>query len=261
MRLALCTLLLLTPLSLAQDPAQPIQLRPTVQPAAAQTPGQTGATTLRGEAKLRYIGRRLGLNAEQQKTFDTYLDTYRVTIEAEAQNQTAYLTQLKELITQQTEAEKAGNTAEAERIRQEINLTRPGARAEQEFFLNLEKVLSPPQKETLALLRMHAERPGGLELSSLYVLKTAKALSLTPEQARQIDRLESEARAAMNPTGAQPPPRESVRDKLISEIRAVLNAEQQQQFDLRIDILRSKPGDEGASAAQPAPAPAPKPTP
>lgn len=240
----------------AAPAAQPAIPTPVAAHPTPQISGQTGATTLRGEAKLRYIGRRLSLTADQQKSFDGLLDTFKVTVEAESQNQTAYLTQLKELIAAQTAATESGDKDKAEQIRKQINETRPGMRAEQEFFLNLEKLLTPEQKEVAALLRQHAEKPGGLELTPVYILTTARGLGLTPEQSKRIDALQSATMEQMNPLGGQPPNREAVRDKLIVDVRAVLTPAQQKQYDARIEVLKSRPGDEqGAPAAAPPPAP------
>ncbi|QOJ14900.1 MAG: hypothetical protein HRU75_09710 [Planctomycetia bacterium] len=225
-------------------------------PAPTLVPGKTGATTLRGHTKLRYIGRRLSLTDDQQRKYDELLETYRLTIDAENQDQAAYLTQLKELISQQTQAEQAGDRARADDIRRQINETRPGVRAEREFFLNLEKHLTPEQNELVALLRSHAESPGGVELTTLYVLRTARALELTDEQRRSIDELQRGAFSTMNPLAGQPPARETVRDKLIADIRVLLNPAQQKRFDERIDILRSRPGDEQPTPARPAAPPA-----
>jgi len=230
------------------------QIPPTARPATrpAEEP------TLRGEAKLRWICKRLSLDESQTQQMEALITAYNAEL-AEYQKDPAEMArQLQEKSAEIQAARAAGDEARVEQLRQELRELAPEARAEKTFFERLEQVLTEPQKARLPQLRELAKDPKSASLRPFHVVQAARELGLSPEQDRRLEEvLDTFRKNQMVDRPKEFSAMEERIEQLVRDVRAVLTAAQAAKFDDKITTLRfSAPAPVPMSLPAPATQPA-----
>jgi hypothetical protein len=229
-------------------PMQPMQ-RPAAKP--AEEPA------LRGEAKLRWIGKRLQLNEAQTQQMDALLAAYNAEVAEGQQNPLDMARKLQEKSAEIQNAKAQGDEAKVEALRQELRDMAPEARAEKAFFEAFEQNLTAAQKARLGQLRELAKDPKSASLRPVHVLRAAREVGLAPEQDRRLeDVLDAFRKNLLVDRPKDQAASEERVEQLVRDVRAVLTPAQTAKFDEQIDKWR-------ISAPAPVPmqmhAPTPKP--
>ncbi|MGE0480881.1 MAG: hypothetical protein AB7Q17_10470 [Phycisphaerae bacterium] len=215
-------------------------------------PTNPAARVLRGEDRLTYLGKRLGLAPAQKQQFDSLLEVYRVTVADERSRTADILHQIRSLLTDLQEAQKAGDTAKADAIRDQIGMLRPGVKAEKEFLTNLTPMLDPGQIELLEMLKQRLDRNRATELASpLEILAAARALQPTEQQTKDLDKLQEDLRQKMaSQTDVN---REAVLEQFTRDVRKVLTGDQVAKFDRVVEALKPEPVNPASAENTPTP--------
>lgn len=211
------------------------QVPPATRP-AARTPEEPA---LRGEAKLRWICKRLQLNEPQTQQMEALITAYNAEL-AEYQKDPAEMAhQLQEKSAEIQAARAAGDEQRVEKLRQELRELAPEARAEKTFFERLEQSLTEAQKTRLPQLRELAKDPKSASLRPFHVIQAARELGLSPDQDRRLEEvLETFRKNQMVDRPKDFTAMEERVEQLVQDVRAVLTAAQAAKFDDRIATLR-----------------------
>ena len=212
-----------------------------VSPAWAQKHKGDRGIILDGEQKLKYIGKQLKLNPNQQTHFDSLLPVYTEMMKDESDQAFLIqrLTEIQGLLNQREEAKKAGDDAKAKALTEEIHRVTPGVAPERQFFENLAEVLTAEQKTTLEAVRAKVTANPDVSLTPTDVLQIAKDQKLSKEQEAKLDKQMTEFRDEM---ALKRPNNLADRlqrvDQLIGKVRGILTPEQQTAFDAEIERKR-----------------------
>jgi hypothetical protein len=203
------------------------------------------------EQKLRYIVRQLNLNEKQKQ----HAEGLFAILQSESNLGPEETKDRMELIMStyhaMQDAEKAGDQARADELREELRNLAPGAAAERNFVNGLMPVLDEQQKEKFQTLLKKLDKVTDLSLKPIEVIRLARQQKLTPEQTEQIDKIQEEFRHSV---AAGKAPDSQALDKLISDVSAVLNPTQRAAFEQEISRRRV---DEPAAAPSTQPAATP----
>lgn len=220
------------------DSPKPTTPPVSAAPAAPRTPAAAAMDrSLKGEARIHYLAKRLNFTPEQKATFDSLLEVYRQTLQEEQANLATILYEIRARVAEVQELERQGKQEEAAAARSEIEKLRPGKQAEHELTTNLKSILTPAQLEDYDFLvdRMDRNRATNL-VSPLDVIEAATYAGVDGEQKSRLSKLENDFRDRINAAGAVD--REKVLAEFIKDIREILKPDQQKKFDRRIEICR-----------------------
>jgi chorismate mutase len=192
--------------------------------------GKEAASTcsIVGADRLRLIVRQVELDFEQRRHVRGLIEVY----EAEYQRDMATLEERLELVRAVFEDLQAVESVpptlrdpkrEAE-VRERLRLLAPGARAEDELFAQLEKMLQPGQRDQLA--KAHRSP----------LPTTAEPLDLTAEQIKELTALDRQVRSQKGDQPGEDRWFERVADK----VRRILKGEQVKRFDEKFAAMRPK---------------------
>ncbi len=220
-----------------QVPQRP---NPAPPPAPAQKKG------LEGEAKLRWVCKRLQLDAPQSQQVEALITVYQAELGDAERDKIALLRRMQEKLAEVDRAKADGNQDEVRKLQAELQGMGPEASTENNFFKNLEQVLTDEQKTKLPQLREQvkttdpdAPPTGAGELRPAHILKAVRELPLTPEQGRQLEGVLEDFR---NNLRGDPPKQEADfaerAERFIKIVRPILTPQQAGQFDKKIDDLR-----------------------
>lgn len=222
----------------APQPTTPPATAAPIAPTAPRTPAAAAMDrSLKGEARVHYLAKRLNFTPEQKTTFDSLLEVYRQTLQEEQANLATILYEIRARVAEVQELERQGKQEEAAAARREIEKLRPGKQAEQELTTNLRSILTPAQLEDYDFLvdRMDRNR-ATIPLSPLDVVEAATYAGVDGEQKSRLSKLENDFRERINASGAVD--REKVLGEFIQNVRDILKPDQQKKFDRRIEICR-----------------------
>lgn len=234
-------------------PAQ-LQLNPR---GSAPPPAPTAKPKppLQGMARIQYIVKQLNLDLEQKKHCDALIETY---YSGSSSGSTIDINKIRAMADQMKAAQDAGNTAEYNRLQEELKAMGQGSTDEPEFLENLKKVLKPDQIKTLeSTVERLKNNPSG-SLRAIDVVRTARSLGLNEKQATDLEAAVVAHRNKVNdttaPRDATPPDAKMAAqlDEFIAAVRAVLSPEQAGRFDASIAAMKTE-----TAAAAPAPKAAP----
>ncbi len=191
---------------------------------------------LRGKTKVLYLLRQLDLTKEQREhargLIATILDT--------GAEHDFSLEQVYQLMAEVQEAKKEGDDERVRQLNQQLRELGKGSDNNEEFFMNMEDVLTDEQKVMLKAARERLERNPSGALRPIDVFRAVEKLNLSKEQQNYLNKLRDKLRQSLR--GAR-----TIKDKdrfqlmngLLEAIVAKLTPEQQEQFGLSIAKLRS----------------------
>jgi len=183
------------------------------------------------EQKLRYIVKRLNLDEKQKQ----HAEGLFAILQSESNLSTEETKDRMELIMStyhaMQDAEKAGDKARAEQLREELKGLAPGVAAERNFVNGLMPVLNEQQKVKFQELLKKYEKATDLSLKPIEVIKLAREQKLTPEQSQQLDKIQTEFRQSV---AAGTAPDAHALDKLISDVSGILNPTQLAAFQKEV---------------------------
>jgi hypothetical protein len=238
-----------------QPPGPPQMQRPAAKPNEEQP--------LRGEAKLRWICKRLQLNEGQTQQMEALIAAYNAEVAEQQQNPLDMARKLQEKSAEIQNAKAQGDEAKVEQLRQDLRDMAPEAKAEKAFFQGFEQNLTETQKARLGQLRELAKDPKSASLRPAHVLRAAQDAGLTPEQDRRIeDVLDTFRKNLLVDRPKDQAATEERIEQLVREVRAVLTPAQTAKFDEQIDkwrISAPEPVPMQLHAPMPKPVEAPKP--
>lgn len=205
--------------------------------------------------KLRYVAKQADLTEKQLQDVEALLAVFDEAMKGESTQQ-ALIQRLQEIqvkVGEMDEAKKAGKTAEVERIKDEIRKLTPGYGPEKDFYDQLSQGLNDEQKTRLEHARKKIEANPDVSLQPLDVIQTAQSLDLQKDQRDKLDTILTDFRNEMATNRPALLADKLARvDKLVDQVRGVLNPDQQKKFDKVIDRLRPPiPDDVKAAMSSP----------
>jgi hypothetical protein len=192
-------------------------------------------TKLHGKTRVLYLLRQLDLTQEQREhargLIATIVDT--------GAEQDISLEQVYTLMAEMQEAEAKGDEERKKEISRQLRELGRGPDEHEEFFMNMEQVLTAEQKVKLEQARARLERDPSGALRPVDILRAARELNLSEEQQRRVDEVRDKLRKALRKT-------QTLKDKerfqlvngLLDAIVSELTPEQEQQFRLAVAKLR-----------------------
>lgn len=190
---------------------------------------------LRGKTKVLYLLRQLDLTKEQREhargLITTIIDT--------GAEQDLSLEQVYTLMAEMQQAEADGDEERKKEITQQLRELGKDSDNHEEFFMNMESVLTDEQKAKLKAARERLERNPSGALRPVDIFRAVQRLDLTREQQEHVKGLRDKLRQALR--GAQ-----TIKDRqrfqlmngLLDAIVSKLTPEQQKQFGLSVAKLR-----------------------
>lgn len=211
--------------------------------AQAQPAPRGGARTAeggpKGEAKLRWICHRLGLDEQQKQQVESMIAVYQAELADLKSDVDGLRERMKGKFSEIQDARQRGDDAAVARLQEEMKLLMPEAAAERSFFEALDGILTPKQKERLEIVKQRVGSAQDVSMRPYHVLKVALDFGLTREQ---INRLETVLDAYRGDVQKNRPADQADRDlrveKLVESIRGILTPDQVTQYDEKIAALR-----------------------
>ncbi len=214
----------------------------TVQPSAGPgqpPPRKTTQRVLAGQEKLRYIVSQLELSAEESKHVEGLFTRFDSDIKQEQEAVQRRVEEIKALYAELQAAEQAGDQQKKNQINEQLRLMAPGARAEEEFLRDLVSALTPAQRATYEQTVARLLRAPDGALRPVDIVRIARGLNLTPEQAKALETTKETFRRTVNEVAAlEDPQRAEMLQRFSNDIRAALTAEQQAAYDKAVTRMR-----------------------
>ena len=224
----------------AQPPPPPVARPPAPPPRLATRPAEDSG--LQGEAKLRWICKRLQLNEQQTQQMEALIAAFNAQMAEGQKDRTDMLRKLQERSAEIQAAREQGNEALVEKLRAELRELSPDVRAEKDFFEALVQVLTEPQKTRLAQVRELAKNPQSATLRPVHVLRAARELGLTPDQDRRLEEvLDSFRKSLMVDRPKDQAAMEERTEQLVRDLRPVLAPDKVARFDEKLSEWRINP--------------------
>lgn len=186
------------------------------------------------------LSEELKLDEQQQQQFDEIVAEF---IKGEG-DRDARMRELRPLFDEMRQAREDGDEAKMAELRAKFEEARAsGEHGRDEVFSQIETILTPEQKETLAKFRDRGERRGRDRdrQDPRDLVRAARRLELSDEQSQRLDEIEkqlSEARRDVNPRD-----REAV-TKLFEDTKAdiheLLEPQQVEEFDRALERSRDR---------------------
>ena len=190
---------------------------------------------LRGKTRVLYLLRQLDLTKEQREhargLIATIIDT--------GAEQDLSLEQVYTLMAEAQQAEADGDEERKQEITRQLRELGKGPDTHDEFFMNMESVLTDEQKAKLKAARERLERNPSGALRPVDVFRAVQELDLSKEQQAHVEGLRDKLRKALR--GAQTikdRQRFNLMNRLLDAIISELTPGQQQQFELSLAKLR-----------------------
>jgi hypothetical protein len=187
------------------------------------------------EQKLRYIVKQLDLNQKQQQHADGLFAILQSESNLSPEETKDRMEMIMSTYHTMQEAEKAGDKARADQLREELRNLAPGAAAERNFVNGLMPVLNDQQKEKFQTLLQKLDKATDLSLKPVEVIRLARDQNLTPEQTKKIADIQEQFRQSV---AAGKAPDSQALDQLISDVAGVLNPTQRAKFEQEISSRR-----------------------
>ncbi len=199
------------------------------------------------EQKLRYICKQLDLDARQQQHVEGLFAEFKAESDMSQERTKERMDAIMATFNEMQEAQKAGDTARADELRERLRSLAPGAALERGFVEGLLPVLNEGQRAKFERLMKELETATDLSLKPVEVVRIARGLELKPEQNARLEQVQQAFRqkAATSTTKEQD---DQSLERLISDVRALLNADQAARFDKEIDRRRLDPPPAPATA-------------
>jgi hypothetical protein len=213
-----------------------VSARPLPQAAAPRAEQGRQISVLQ---KLRYVCKRLGLDARQREHAEGVL----AMIAAEAEMGEAATRQRMEDIMSTYQAMQAaqdeGDEERASALREELIGLAPGTEAQRKFVERMTPVLNEEQQARLATLleQLKEAKLEDVELKPIEVLRLARQQNLTAPQATQLRVLQDEFRRQVESV-TDADAQSELLDKLIRDISGLLTGEQRAGFSREIESRR-----------------------
>lgn len=190
---------------------------------------------LRGKTRVLYLLRQVDLTQEQRDHARGLIETI---VDAEPERDFS-LEQVYSLMAEMQEAEAAGDEERKQQLTQQLRALGQPSDNQEEFFTNMESVLTDEQKVKLTEARSRLEHDPSGALRPVDVLRAARALGLSDEQQKHIDELRDKLRQSLRRTQTlNDKQRFQLMNGLLDSVSSELTPEQQKQFDLSIAKLR-----------------------
>lgn len=214
--------------AVAQE-AQPIQLNPGARPAV-----NAAFPALQKEARMAYLVKQVRLTPEQKTQADGLMSMYR----ANTQDRKPDIQHIQALYAQLEQAKKDGNKELEQQITEQFRKMGSTEDADREFLANLEAMLTPEQKTALAEAQQRlAENPSGA-LSPRDVVRVARGLKLSADQAARLDAAVAAFRKEVNAVpNFDTLTRVRMLDQFINTVGQLLSPEQKAQLDAELEPL------------------------
>jgi hypothetical protein len=229
----------------AQGQIQPTSVRP-IQPRPTEG-------TVSVQDKMRYIIGQLNLNEQQKQHADSLLAVLEVEAKLSGDALKERLEQIQRVMRERTAAAQAGDTARVAELNEELNDLQLQKGAERRFLEGLRPALDEAQKAKLETILKRLEASPDAALKPIHIVRAAHELGLSPEQNRALDQVVQEFRKKIGESGELDAlKRIDLLDTFTSQVRAVLNPDQQQRFDRKVEELRLAPPTPPPAPAAPA---------
>jgi hypothetical protein len=233
-------------ISTAAQPQPPPRPRPPVARAPAPPPRPATRPVedsgLQGEAKLRWICKRLQLNEQQTQQMEALIAAFNAELAEGQKDRTEMMKKLQERSAEIQAAREQGNEDLVEKLRAELRELAPDVRAEKNFFEALVQVLTEPQKSRLPQVRELAKNPQSATLRPVHVLRAVRELGLTPDRDRRLeDVLDAFRKSLLVDRPKDEAAMEERTEQLVRDVRPILPPDQVAKFDEKLTEWRSNP--------------------
>lgn len=213
-----------------------------VAPCLAQAPEPLPITAvfnkqnLSSELKMKYIIRQLDLKPDQVQHVQGLMESFAPN---KASGANIDIEKIRVLAKQMEDAQKAGNQAEVDRIRQLLVEEGRGESNEEDLYTNLANVLTDEQKARLAEIRARlATNPTG-SIRPMDVVRAARATKLTDEQSAKLNALRDKFRTTISDGPKLTEEQEKdLLNSFIGDVREVLTPDQLQRFNDILERMR-----------------------
>ena len=214
---------------------------------------------LQYEAKLRYIVKQLDLDDKQREAAQDFLVLYRQGCDDQRARGVDILQQIRTLMVEAQDADKAGDKAKAAALRQSAQDLRPGVLPEREFYENLNGILTEPQKTQLKKVQERVAANPDVQLTPADVVQAARDQKLSDEQNKKLTAVQEGLRTKQDAApAADAAGQAALLDGFIKDVRGVLTPEQGTAFDKQIERMRPDPPAPPAPVAAPSPSAKPE---
>ncbi len=177
--------------SWAQEPSA------TMRPVVRENTEPVGLTTRR---QLNYFKYQLYLTPEQQAKYTELMATFLKDMKEDARADATHLAKVAEVTAQLNEAQKSGDMRRLKELKAEMEKLSPLRRPVDEFFAQVEPLLTPRQKHTLEVIKAKLAEgvPFDLRLKPREAVRLLEQIGVTPEQAARITELQEQLRMRLD---------------------------------------------------------------
>ena len=190
---------------------------------------------LSGKTKVLYLMRQLELNPDQRENVRGLIDA----ILDSGAEQDISLEEIYSLMAQVQEAEAAGDKDRITELTKELRSRGKKPENYDEFFMNLERLLTDQQKKLLKEARARLERNPSGALRPVDILRAAEKLDLNEEQRKHVEQVRQTARHSLRSTQKlKDKERFQVINGILGSIISKLTPEQEQAYGESIAKLR-----------------------
>lgn len=217
----------------AQD--QQIRMPRGAQRLGPQAPAAPPKRALAGEEKVRYLLKGLSLSSEQRQHAAGLFDMYF----GGSQTPEINLDRVTSLVAEIEQARAAGDTERQREIEQELRAMGQKADPSGEFLDNMMQVLDEDQRMMLSRAQERLTRNPSGEFRAVDILWAVHACNPIPDQMKRIDARLAEYRALVNRVRTMREERATrLLDELVTDVRALLTADQAARYDEMIESYR-----------------------
>jgi hypothetical protein len=195
-----------------------------------------GGPRLTGQARITYLLRQLDLTKEQREYARTLLDSIKP---SDMEGAEAAVEEVYQLVDKIAKAREAGDKELEDKLTEQIRQVGRKLQGDDEFFMNMELMLTDEQKKVLEAARERLKRnPRGL-LRPVDVFRAAEALDLTNKQRQGLERMRHELMLTQRGIREMKPEnRFQLMNRLLQGVKSVLTNEQWKRFNVTIAKLR-----------------------
>lgn len=203
----------------------------TMRPVVRENTEPVGLTARR---QLNYFKCQLYLTPEQQAKYTELMAAFLKDLKEEARTDPATLAKVAELTAQLNEAQKSGDMRRLKELKAEMEKLSPLRRPINDFFGQIEPLLTPLQKQRLETIKARLAEgvPFDLRLKPREGVRILEQIGLTPDQEARITALQEQLRMRLD---KMPPNDDNYRQRAVAQffvdVQALLNPAQLKTFE------------------------------